>query len=88
MTPEIPQTVMKIATAVQESVKLTIVLVQNHGFASIGALSESVGSQRFGTSYRTREDLAMVAQGLGANVVANTHFREHRSGLRSTAVVR
>ena len=31
-------------------------LVQNHGFASIGALSETVGSQRFGTSYRYRSD--------------------------------
>ena len=43
----------EIVTAVQEGVKLTIVLVQNHGFASIGALSESLGSQRFGTRYRT-----------------------------------
>ena len=40
----------EIVTAVQEEIKLTIVLVQNHGFASIGALSESVGSQRFGTA--------------------------------------
>ena len=44
----------EIVTAVPEGVKLTIVLVQNHGFASIGALSESVGSQRFGTRYRYR----------------------------------
>ena len=39
----------EIVTAVAEGIKLTIVLVQNHGYASIGALSESVGSQRFGT---------------------------------------
>ena len=45
----------EIVTAVQEGVKLTIVLVQNHGFASIGALSESLGSQRFGTRYRYRD---------------------------------
>ena len=44
----------EIVTAVQEGVKLIVVLVQNHGFASIGALSESVGSQRFGTRYRYR----------------------------------
>src|SRR4029079_13856178 len=44
----------EIVTAVQEHIKLTIVLVQNHGFASIGALSESLGSQRFGTRYRYR----------------------------------
>ena len=37
----------EIATAVAEGIKLTIVLVQNHGYQSIGALSESVGSQRF-----------------------------------------
>jgi len=30
------------------------VLVQNHGYASIGSLSESLGSQRFGTRYRYR----------------------------------
>ena len=46
----------ELVTAVQEHVKLTVVLVNNHGFASIGALSESVGSQRFGTSYRFRDE--------------------------------
>jgi 3D-(3,5/4)-trihydroxycyclohexane-1,2-dione acylhydrolase (decyclizing) len=71
----------EIVTAVQEGIKLTIVLVDNHGFASIGALSESVGSQRFGTSYRFRGpggrldgdllpvDLAANAASLGAEVV-------------------
>ena len=44
----------EIVTAVPEGVKLIVVLVQNHGFASIGALSETVGSQRFGTWYRYR----------------------------------
>ena len=44
----------ELVTAVQEGVKLIVVLVQNHGFASIGALSESVGAQRFGTRYRYR----------------------------------
>ena len=37
----------------QEGVKLIVVLVQNHGFASIGALSETVGAQRFGTATGT-----------------------------------
>ncbi len=46
----------ELVTAVQERVKLTVVLVNNHGFASIGALSESVGAQRFGTSYRYRDE--------------------------------
>ncbi len=44
----------ELATAVQEGVKLIVVLVDNQGFASIGALSESLGSQRFGTRYRYR----------------------------------
>ncbi len=73
----------EIVTAVQEGVKLNIVLVQNHGFASIGALSESVGSQRFGTKYRTREDLAAVAEGLGATVHRATTLDELEAGLRA-----
>ena len=43
---------MELATIVQEGLKVIIVLLQNHGFASIGGLSESHGSQRFGTRYR------------------------------------
>ena len=46
----------EIVTAVQERLKLTIVLVDNHGFASIGGLSRSVGAHGFGTQYRYRED--------------------------------
>ena len=45
----------EIVTAVQEGIKLTIVLLDNHGFASIGGLSESVGSGGFGTRYRYRD---------------------------------
>ncbi len=81
----------EIVTAVQEQVKLTIVLVQNHGFASIGALSESLGSQRFGTSYRGRDgevlpvDLAAVAAGLGADVHRTTTIGEFEAALREAA---
>ncbi len=46
----------ELVTAVQEGVKIIVILVQNHGFASIGSLSESLGSQRFGTAYRYRDD--------------------------------
>jgi 3D-(3,5/4)-trihydroxycyclohexane-1,2-dione acylhydrolase (decyclizing) len=71
----------ELVTAVQEGVKLVVVLVQNHGFASIGALSESLGSQRFGTRYRYRTrtgldgdvlpvDLAANAASLGARVTS------------------
>jgi 3D-(3,5/4)-trihydroxycyclohexane-1,2-dione acylhydrolase (decyclizing) len=83
----------EIATAVQEGVKLIIVLVQNHGFASIGALSESLGSQRFGTAYRYRSaqgrldgsvlpvDLAANAESLGAQVLRATTIDDLRSAL-------
>lgn len=43
---------MELATVVQENIKVIYVLLQNYGFSSIGALSESRGSQRFGTRYR------------------------------------
>ncbi len=71
----------ELVTAVQEGIKLIVVLVQNHGFASIGSLSESLGSQRFGTAYRYRTDggrldgaklpidLAANAASLGAEVI-------------------
>src|SRR6185437_3183675 len=39
-------------TAVAERIPIVIVLVDNHGYASIGALSRSVGSAGFGTHYR------------------------------------
>src|SRR5699024_8616997 len=42
----------ELVTAVAERIKLIVVLLQNHGFASIGSLSETVGSQRFGTKFR------------------------------------
>ncbi|MGI8870845.1 MAG: 3D-(3,5/4)-trihydroxycyclohexane-1,2-dione acylhydrolase (decyclizing) [Mycobacteriales bacterium] len=71
----------ELVTAVQEQLKLIVVIVQNHGYASIGSLSESVGAQRFGTSYRFRGvggdldgdvlpvDLAANAASLGADVI-------------------
>ena len=72
----------ELVTAVQERIKVIVVLVQNHGFHSIGSLSESLGSQRFGTSYRFRGessgrldgdvlpvDLAANARSLGAHVI-------------------
>jgi 3D-(3,5/4)-trihydroxycyclohexane-1,2-dione acylhydrolase (decyclizing) len=71
----------EIVTAVQERVTLTIILLDNDGFASIGGLSESLGSGGFGTRYRERSpktgeldggvlpvDLAANAESLGARV--------------------
>ena len=45
-----------IVTSVQESYKLTIILMDNHGYKSIGALSRSLGSQGFGTRYAFPEN--------------------------------
>ena len=79
----------EIVTAVAEGIKLTIVLVQNHGYASIGALSETVGSQRFGTKYRYRDtddllpvDLAANAASLGARALNATTIDEFEAALR------
>ena len=46
----------EIVTSIQEGLKLTIVLLDNHGFASIGGLSKSLGSGGFGTEYRYRSE--------------------------------
>ncbi|HYN88983.1 MAG TPA: 3D-(3,5/4)-trihydroxycyclohexane-1,2-dione acylhydrolase (decyclizing) [Ardenticatenaceae bacterium] len=72
----------EIVTSIQEGYKLTIVLIDNHGFASIGGLSETVGSHGFGTQYRFRDpatgeldgptlpvDYATNARSLGAHVI-------------------
>ncbi|WP_433293130.1 3D-(3,5/4)-trihydroxycyclohexane-1,2-dione acylhydrolase (decyclizing) [Actinoplanes sp. CA-030573] len=84
----------EIVTAVAEGIKLIVVLVQNQGFASIGALSESLGSQRFGTSYRFRGesqdydgsylpvDLAANAESLGASVIRCRTIADLRDGLK------
>lgn len=45
----------EIITSVQEGVKLIIVLINNNGFASIGGLSRSIGSEGFGTRYLYRD---------------------------------
>ena len=42
----------ELVTAVAERIPIVVVLVDNHGYASIGALSRSVGSAGFGTHYR------------------------------------
>src|SRR5438034_2669715 len=52
----------EIVTSIQERAKLTIVLVDNRGFSSIGSLSRSLGSDGFGTLYRYR-----VAGSLGTD---------------------
>lgn len=73
----------ELLTAVAEKLKFIIVLIQNHGYASIGHLSEDIGSQRFGTKYRFKDqatnshegderlpiDLAANARSYGVHVI-------------------
>ena len=44
----------EIVTSIQEGYKLNIVLLDNHGFSSIGGLSQSCGNNGMGTQYRYR----------------------------------
>ena len=53
----------EIVTSIQEGVKLTIILINNHGFGSIGALSRSIGSNGFGTRYLFRDERTGVLPG-------------------------
>lgn len=83
----------EIVTAVQEGIKIVIVLIDNHGYASIGGLSKSVGSDGFGTKYRYRTesghldgdvlpvDFAANAASLGAHVIRANHRDELASAM-------
>jgi 3D-(3,5/4)-trihydroxycyclohexane-1,2-dione acylhydrolase (decyclizing) len=75
----------EIVTAIQEGVKLNILLLNNYGFSSIGGLSQAVGSHGFGTDYKARDeksgqldgarlevDFAANAASLGAHVINAT----------------
>ncbi|MDQ1074850.1 3D-(3,5/4)-trihydroxycyclohexane-1,2-dione acylhydrolase (decyclizing) [Microbacterium testaceum] len=53
----------ELLTAVAEGLKIIVILIQNHGYASIGHLSETVGSERFGTKYRVYDDAERNFQG-------------------------
>jgi 3D-(3,5/4)-trihydroxycyclohexane-1,2-dione acylhydrolase (decyclizing) len=72
----------ELVTAVAEGIKIIVVLIQNHGYASIGHLSETVGSERYGTKYRYLDetesfdngdplpvDLAANARSYGVDVI-------------------
>jgi 3D-(3,5/4)-trihydroxycyclohexane-1,2-dione acylhydrolase (decyclizing) len=67
----------EIVTSLQEAYKLNIVLLDNHGFSSIGGLSRACGNEGMGTNYRYRRgekydgdvlpvDFAANAASLGA----------------------
>ena len=87
----------ELATAVAEGIGIVVVLVDNHGYASIGALSRSLGSAGFGTQYRSRDgrqllddgsvaeplpiDLAANAESLGARLTRTRTIAELRAAL-------
>ena len=84
----------EIVTAVQEHIKLIIVLVDNKGFASIGGLSRSLGMEGFGTSYRERSrasgkldgdplkvDYAASVRSLGAHAITAGSLSELKAAL-------
>jgi 3D-(3,5/4)-trihydroxycyclohexane-1,2-dione acylhydrolase (decyclizing) len=84
----------EIATSIQEGYKLTIVLIDSGGFASIGVLSRSVGSGGFGTHYRRRDpssgqlsgeplqmDYAANARSLGAYAIEARSIADLRAAL-------
>lgn len=84
----------EIVTSVQEGCKLNVVVLDNHGFGSIGGLSRSVGSSAFGTQYRFRNkktgdldgdllpvDFAANAASLGARAFRATTRDELRGRL-------
>jgi 3D-(3,5/4)-trihydroxycyclohexane-1,2-dione acylhydrolase (decyclizing) len=86
----------ELVTAVQEGIKIITVLVQNHGYASIGSLSEMLGSQRFGTKYRYRNpqtgrldgdklpvDLAANAASLGVEVIKTATAGEFAEAIKA-----
>ena len=85
----------EIVTSVQEGIKLNVVLLNNHGYASIGALSRSVGCDAFGTQYRYRDqatgqlsggnlpiDFAANAASMGAKAIFAENLGELRAALR------
>ena len=61
----------EIVTAVQERIKINIVLLDNHGFSSIGGLSRACGSEGFGTEYRYRQNGGMTGERVNVDFVAN-----------------
>jgi 3D-(3,5/4)-trihydroxycyclohexane-1,2-dione acylhydrolase (decyclizing) len=83
----------EISTSIQEGYKLNIVLLDNHGYSSIGGLSQVIGSKGFGTDYRHRTqsgqldgenvpvDFVALASGLGACAVRAHSFDEFERAL-------
>ncbi len=78
----------EIVTSLQEGCKLNIVVLDNHGFGSIGGLSKSLGSCGFGTNYRARDPRTgrlegpLLAVDFAANAASMGAGAQHASGLK------
>lgn len=90
----------EIVTMVQERLKVIIVILDNHGFASIGGLSEGVGAAGFGTHYRQRTpedgqlsgetllvDFAKNCESLGAYVLQAANRAELAAALQAAQAI-
>ena len=62
----------EIVTALQEGYKLTIIVLDNHGFSSIGGLSRACGNRGMGTEYRYRSNGKLEGELIPVDYVANT----------------
>lgn len=63
----------EIVTSLQEDYKLNIVLLDNHGFSSIGGLSRACGNQGMGTEYRYRRNGKLEGDTICVDFVANAN---------------
>jgi 3D-(3,5/4)-trihydroxycyclohexane-1,2-dione acylhydrolase (decyclizing) len=61
----------EIVTSLQEDLKINIVLLDNHGFSSIGGLSRSCGNAGMGTEYRYRKQGEYVGDPVTVDFTAN-----------------
>jgi 3D-(3,5/4)-trihydroxycyclohexane-1,2-dione acylhydrolase (decyclizing) len=84
-----------ILTSIQEGIKIIMVVVDNHGFASIGGLSQSLGSDGFGTRFRMRDlqsgqldgdylpvDFVANARSLGADAIEACTIEDFQQALQ------
>ncbi|MDX1759775.1 MAG: thiamine pyrophosphate-dependent enzyme, partial [Arenibacter algicola] len=90
----------EIVTSIQEKQKMTIILLNNDGYSSIGSLSSSLGSEGFGTYYRYRNeetdqldggklpiDYAANAASMGAHVIKAANVKELNSALEKAKTI-
>ena len=90
----------EIVTSIQERRKLTIILLNNDGYSSIGGLSASLGSEGFGTYYRYRNertnqldggllpiDYAANAASMGAHVIKASNVQELNAALKKAKTI-